>query len=133
MFDRNFWINGLRIIAWIVFAIIILSSIILGFASNSFGLFFVYIISGFVIAFLSVASIMIFLNAAEDIAEIKYKLYEDETTEVQTSVMRKALRQQEIENHEKQILANKGWKCSACGKANPQTTGTCSCGNSKYN
>ena len=133
MFDRDFWIQGLKIIAWIVFVIIILLSIFLGFASNSFGLFFVYVISGFVIAFLSVATIMIFLNVAEDIADIKYKLYENEITEGKTSVMRKALQQQELENHEKQILANKGWKCSACGKANPQSTGTCSCGNSKYN
>lgn len=31
-----------------------------------------------------------------------------------------------------ETLQKGGWKCNFCGKVNPQYTGTCSCGNTKY-
>lgn len=33
---------------------------------------------------------------------------------------------------DEKLLTKGGWKCSKCGKVNPQYTGTCSCGEARY-
>ena len=72
------WIAGLKIITWIQFAIIILAGIVLGgIAASSIRnplIFFVCVIVAFILAFLSVAIMMIFLDIASDIHKMREKI-----------------------------------------------------------
>jgi len=43
-----------------------------------------------------------------------------------------AKQEQRKARHDAEVLQSGGWKCNFCGKVNPQYTGTCSCGNTKY-
>ena len=49
-----------------------------------------------------------------------------------TSGNQPAYRREQSEEMKREIMMNNGWKCSKCGRANPHYTGTCACGNSKY-
>lgn len=66
----DIWIKGLKFLAWIVFAAIIIAGTVLGIAFGS-GLGVLIFFISVLLAFLSVAGIMVFLNMAENIMEIR--------------------------------------------------------------
>ena len=74
----TFWIVGLKIIAWIIFGLIILSGLIMGVIASAESynpaFFFLFLIGSFIIAFLCVATVMIFLDMAGDIRKIREKI-----------------------------------------------------------
>jgi len=71
--SNSFWISGMRAFALITFFVIILGGIIMSveFWEDTPFLGFGIVIGSFVLAFLSVGFIMIFLDMASDISEIK--------------------------------------------------------------
>ena len=74
-----------------------------------------YLIVGVLCALFYAGFIFLFLNMAEDVEYIKYKIME---------IDRK-------NNKEKQDEIKDGWKCAECGKVNRSYTTTCSCGKTK--
>ena len=64
------WISGMKAFAWILFFGIIIGGIVIAVPMGG-GTAFVVIIASFMVAFLSVAMTMIFLNLAQDVSEIK--------------------------------------------------------------
>ena len=68
---ESIWIAGMRIVAWISFIVTIIGGLIAGIGTGSGGMavlaVFIASISGFIV----LAGIMIFLNIATDISEIK--------------------------------------------------------------
>lgn len=72
----NLWIAGMKIFAWIVFAGIIIAGIVMAFMSNSGGIGFLIFLISVILAFLSVATLMIFLNLAQDVLKIKQDISE---------------------------------------------------------
>ncbi|MCL1810339.1 MAG: zinc ribbon domain-containing protein [Clostridiales bacterium] len=79
MQNGSFWISGMRIIAWVCAGLIVLGGLItfITMAASYYGSgamgFFVFLAS-IVAAFISVAAIMIFLDLARDVSEIKIAL-----------------------------------------------------------
>lgn len=74
--NTSVWISGLRAAAWINFFTIISIGIIIAFTffNDYIGIAFLVTIFSILIAFFSVAGIMIFLNIAQHIAEIRNEL-----------------------------------------------------------
>ena len=74
----SLWISGMKILAWISFFSFIIGGIVLAavllLEETGGGFVFLVILISMIGAFLSVAGIMIFLNMASDISEIKYIL-----------------------------------------------------------
>ncbi|MGI6695124.1 MAG: hypothetical protein ACOX6O_02640 [Christensenellales bacterium] len=76
--NSDFWISGLKGFAWFVFASILLCGIL--FSIPAFNTYhgetigFVILILAFVLAFLTVALLMVFLNMAKDIRAIRNNL-----------------------------------------------------------
>jgi hypothetical protein len=77
-YDGDFWINGLKFVAKFVFALFIIGGIIMGHTASQYtrGLwslwsFAVPAVLCFAAGFLSVAVLMVFLNMATDIREMK--------------------------------------------------------------
>jgi hypothetical protein len=68
----NVWISGMKIIAWIAFIGIILCGVLLGVSlgQGSAAIGFVVFIASVIVAFLSVAMLMIFLNLAQDVSTL---------------------------------------------------------------
>jgi len=77
MQNGSFWISGMKIIAWVFFALIIIGGLV-GFIGSAIagggGLGLLMFIGSIIFAFLAVASIMIFLDMARDVSEIKNEL-----------------------------------------------------------
>jgi len=69
--SSSFWILIMRIAAWVMFAAIIISGIVVGIAYDDAGTALLIIFGSIVGAFVSVAFIMIFLDMAEDIKQIR--------------------------------------------------------------
>ena len=78
------------------------------------------------LAFVSVATIMVFLDLAEDIAIIKHLMLKDNVSDNSTHMV-------SPEKRNGDLLKNGGWRCNECNKVNASYIGTCSCGNSKSN
>jgi hypothetical protein len=71
--STNFWISGLRLFAWIVFFVIIIVSFVYGrMFDGTIGILIV--LAGFIIAFLSIAGIMVYLGMAKDLIAIRKNL-----------------------------------------------------------
>ena len=72
------WIKGLRVLCWCSFAMIILAGIVAAvIIANDTGYAFapfLVVIGSFVVAFASVAVMMVFLGMAEDLRSIRKKL-----------------------------------------------------------
>ena len=71
----SWWIRGMRIFAWIAFFGIIIIGLVISvpfWEDNASHIGFVIIMGSFIAAFLLVAILMIFLEMAEDIKEIRY-------------------------------------------------------------
>lgn len=75
------WITGLKVIAWIVFIAIIIGGIALGMAISSTytsgeeaAVFLICFFVSLVIGFATVAGVMVFLNLAQDVHDIKHML-----------------------------------------------------------
>jgi len=68
----NSWITGMKIITWFVFFCIILAGLVVSFVfSDSIGMvIFIWFLS-LILAFTSVATLMIYLNMATDISIIR--------------------------------------------------------------
>ena len=85
----NGWISGMRAIAWIIFAIIILFGILFAIGegfSESFILGFLIFLGSVLVAFLFVAGLMVFLNMAQDVSEIKQILRNGERQQCESQV-----------------------------------------------
>ena len=70
----NIWIMGLKFFAWITFAIIVISGMVVcGIVGNvtNVGMGFITFLAFLAVAFLSVSGVMIFLGMAENLEEIK--------------------------------------------------------------
>jgi len=69
----SIWIKGMRIFAWIAFIAVIIGGIAISvrFWEDNAAIGFVIVLGSFIVAFLSVAMIMIFLDMAEDIKAIR--------------------------------------------------------------
>lgn len=61
--------------------------------------------------FFGIIALLVALSKPQNTVEISYEIRE--------------------ENHQKNLLANGGWKCSRCGTVQPAYTGTCGCGGTK--
>lgn len=101
----------------IVLLVIMILIVIIG----SFGLFgenflagLLYLIIGIVATLFYAGFIFLFLDMAEDVEYIKYKIMEID-------------RKNNKDNEE----IKDGWKCEECGKVNRSYTTTCACGKSK--
>jgi hypothetical protein len=71
---NNSWIAGLRLISYLIFAVIFAVGIYFGLmfiSRESMTLGILIIVAGFLVAFMSVAYTMIFLNASQDIAVLR--------------------------------------------------------------
>ena len=70
---ESFWITGMKVIAWIAFAGIIITGIVLAVIVGGYsgGTGFLIFIGSVILAFLSIAMLMIFLNLAQDVSKIK--------------------------------------------------------------
>lgn len=79
MQSGSFWITGMRIFAWIFAGLIVLSGFI-SFVAMTVSYYgnglvgFLTFLSSVVVAFLCVAGMMIFLDLARDVSEIKAEL-----------------------------------------------------------
>jgi len=73
--DSSVWIKGLRILTWLLFFFIIIIGICAGVVLNDFPMFLVCLLGSSILAFLSVAFIMIILDVAEDIRQIRINTY----------------------------------------------------------
>ena len=71
--ETSVWIGYVRILAWLIFAFIALAGLIMGatFMNQNALMGLVIIIGGGVLAFSTVAGLMIFLDLARDVSEIK--------------------------------------------------------------
>ena len=72
----NSWIKGMKIITWFVFFCIILAGLVVSFVfsiliKDSTGMVILILVSSIILAFASVATLMIFLNLATDISIIR--------------------------------------------------------------
>ncbi|MBO5099387.1 MAG: DUF3899 domain-containing protein [Clostridia bacterium] len=101
----------------IVLLVIMILIVIIG----SFGLFgqnflagLLYLIVGIVATLFYAGFLFLFLDMAEDVEYIKYKIME---------IDRK-------NNKDKEEIKD-GWKCEECGRVNHSYTGTCACGKAK--
>lgn len=78
---NDFWIMGLRMASWVVFAVILYVGIVAGVGmvqNDQMGFGIGVILLSAVVSFLSVAATMVFLNLAQDIAilrEIRQREY----------------------------------------------------------
>ena len=73
----SFWITGLRVFAWLLFAGTVITGLIIGIGMinrGAAGIGLLVILGSLIAAFLSVAGIMVFLDMALDISEIKHVL-----------------------------------------------------------
>lgn len=102
----------------IVLLVIMILIVIIG----SFGIFgenflagLLYLIIGIVATLFYAGFIFLFLDMAEDVEYIKYKIMEIDHKN----------------NKDKAEEIKDGWKCSECGKVNRSYTTTCACGKSK--
>ena len=66
----SIWISGMKFVAWIMFFGMIIAGIILAVATESGGLGFLIFVAAVIIAFLSVAMLMIFLDLAKNISKM---------------------------------------------------------------
>ena len=69
---KSFWITCVRIISWIIFSLILIIGTIFSIALGVIGIF--VFLASVMLAFLSVGMTMIFLDLAEDVAEIRRKM-----------------------------------------------------------
>jgi hypothetical protein len=67
----SFWVKGMKILVWIVFVVGIIGGLILAIASGNIGIFIVTLLGSWLGSFLAVAGMMIFLDMARDLSEIK--------------------------------------------------------------
>lgn len=67
----SIWIKGMRLIAWVLFAAIVIAGVVIGFAAGEAWIGFLIVLGSVIGAFVSVAFIMIFLEMAENIKEIR--------------------------------------------------------------
>jgi len=76
--DGSFWISGMKVFAWIAFTGIIISGIVIAnqVGENSGGMGFLTFVGSVILAFLSVAMLMIFLNLAQDVSMMKKEISE---------------------------------------------------------
>ena len=79
--SESFWISGSKIVAWVLFFAIIIAGFVLGitvgqYSDNAFITGFIISLLSIVVAFLSVAGLMIYLNMASDISKIRQLLEE---------------------------------------------------------
>ncbi len=140
MNGRDFWIRGLRAVCNIVFVGLVFGGffggIAMGSAIGGFGGFLMFLIftaCGFVVAYLSVAVMMIFLGIAEDMSYVAGKMgKEGEYISSEKNTYVDPFAEAKNKFHETQILKNGGWKCENCGNVNSLTTGTCGCGHDRY-
>lgn len=79
VYDENssFWINCLRIITWISFVVLVIVGIVNGVMTGGLEGFFSFL-GSFVIALVSLAAVMVFLDMATDVRAIKNALSDDE-------------------------------------------------------
>ena len=71
--SMDFWITGMKLIMWVVFIGIILSGLVLAVMSGSISGLFI-LLGAFILAFVSVAASMIFLNIATDLRAVRRAL-----------------------------------------------------------
>lgn len=78
VYDENssFWINCLRIITWISFVVLVVLGIVSGVMTGGLEGFLSFF-SSFVLALVSLAAVMVFLDMATDVRTIKNALSED--------------------------------------------------------
>ena len=102
----------------IVLLVIMILIVIIG----SFGLFgenflagLLYLIIGIVATLFYAGFLFLFLDMADDVEYIKYKLMEIDHKS----------------NQGKAEGIKDGWKCEECGRINHSYTGTCACGKAK--
>lgn len=74
--SSSFWINCLRIIAGISFVVLVIVGIVNGVMTGGLEGFFSFL-GSFVIALVSLAAVMVFLDMATDVRTIKNALSED--------------------------------------------------------
>ena len=74
----SIWIAGMQIFAWIAFCGIIIGGTILAFQVGNFGIGVLIFVGSVIVAFLTVALLMIFLDLAKDISDIKRYLVNDD-------------------------------------------------------
>lgn len=100
----------------VLFVVMILIVIIgsFGIIGQNFFAGLLYLAIGVVATLFYAGFIFLFLDMAEDIEYIKYKIME---------INRK-------NNKEKEEIKD-GWKCEECGKVNRSYTTTCTCGKTK--
>jgi ABC-type multidrug transport system fused ATPase/permease subunit len=73
--NTSIWISGLRTAAWIYFFTVIAIGLSISLVFNdNVGIAFLVMVFSFLLAFMSVAGVMIFLNIAQHIAEIRNEL-----------------------------------------------------------
>lgn len=79
VYDENssFWINCLRIITWISFVVLVVLGIVSGVMTGGLEGFFSFL-GSFVLALVSLAAVMVFLDMATDVRTIKNALSDDE-------------------------------------------------------
>ena len=138
---RSIWISGLRTINKVLFGIILLvgiiGAVVAGVEIGGFVGFLAFVgilcVAG-ISAFMTVAVLMVFLDIAEDIGVIARNTRQTNIPDAkQKSTFFDVFEEEKRKKYENMMLNNGGWRCGICGKVNAKHTGTCGCGNNKYN
>ncbi len=139
--NNSVWISVLRALAWSVLVICVLVGVIFGFVSGSFLVFIIAVPISVLVGVLAIAAQMLVLDLAEDIRAIRNTLCGTATYASSAFASKLSAIGQVAVDHMKQeeelaraerILKEGGWQCANCGKVHPKYTGTCGCGNTKY-
>jgi len=69
--SSDVWISGMRIAAWLMFIGIIIAGIVVAVFTRHIGIGLLIILGSAIVAFFTVAGIMIYLNLADNVLQIR--------------------------------------------------------------